>query len=291
MILVVGSTGQVGHEVSLRLLARGEKVRALIRTTSNADKVAALREAGAELHLGDLKDPASLTAACHGAEAVISTASSTFARQPGDSITTVDSEGQLHLVKAAHQAAVKRFVFVSFRRPEGLIVPLAEAKREVEEAIANMNFTILRASYFMESWLSPVLGFDYLNGTARLFGPGTNPISWISSADVAEMCAVALRHPAAERAAIDLGGPEALSPLEVISLFEQVSGKRFQREHIPVDILMAQFQSATDPLQKSFAALGLGFAHGDAMDMAITQRTFGLHLTSVEQYARRVLAR
>ena len=211
MILVVGATGLVGGEVCKKLAARGEKVRALVRTTSSKEKVEALRSAGVELCVGDLKDPGSLAAACRGVDAVISTASSTLSRQAGDSIESVDGAGQMSLVNAAKVADVGRFLFVSFRRPPGLSFPLGDAKREVEKAIASMNFTVIQASYFMEVWLGPELGFDYANATARICGPGTSPISWVSFVDVAEMCAVAIRHPSAERRTIEFGGPEAIS--------------------------------------------------------------------------------
>ena len=49
MILVVGSTGMVGHEVCLRLLQRGERVRALVRQTHHPAIPASLRSEGAEL--------------------------------------------------------------------------------------------------------------------------------------------------------------------------------------------------------------------------------------------------
>ena len=96
-----------------------------------------------------------------------------------------------------------------------------------------LNFTTIQASWFMEVWLSPVLGFDYGNATTRIYGPGTAPISWVSFRDVAEMCAVALRNPAAERTTIELGGPEAISPLEVVARFERIGGRPFKREHVP----------------------------------------------------------
>ncbi len=179
MILVVGATGLLGTEICRRLARRGEKVRGLVRTTSSAEKVDLLRRSGVELCIGDLKDPASLAAACRGVEAVISTASSTLSRQPGDSIESVDEAGQLHLVDAAKAAAVHRFVyFVS--RLAGISFPVAEAKARVENAIADMNFTVIQATYFMDVWLSPALGFDYANATARIYGPGTSPISWVT---------------------------------------------------------------------------------------------------------------
>ena len=291
MILVVGATGLVGSEVCRRLMRRGERVRALVRETSSKEKVEALRSSGVEVCAGDLKTPESLMAACRGVDAVISTASSTLSRQPGDSIESVDAAGQLNLVNAAKDAGAGRFLFVSFRRPPGVSFPLGDAKVQVENAVASLNFTVIRASWFMEVWLSPALGFDYANAAARIYGPGTSPVSWVSSRDVAEICAAALRHPAAERRTIEFGGPEALSPLEVVARFERIGGRPFRVEHVPETALRAQYEGATDSMQKSFAALMLGYAHGDAMNMATVVDTFGLQLASVDDYARSVLGK
>jgi uncharacterized protein YbjT (DUF2867 family) len=291
MVLVVGATGLLGSAVCQKLLERGEKVRALVRPTSSEQKVRALRSSGVELFTGDLKDPGSIGAACEGVDSVISTASSTLSRQAGDSIDSVDAAGQLNLVNAAKQATVGRFVFVSFRRPAGTSTPLSDAKQQVEIAAESLNFTIIQASWFMEVWLSPALGFDYGKATARIYGSGTNPISWVSYQDVAEMCALGLRHRAAERKIIEFGGPEPLSPLEVVARFEKIGGRKFEVEHVPEAALQAQFNESADPLQKSFAGLMLGYARGDAMNMAPVVETFGIKLTSVNDYAERVLSK
>jgi uncharacterized protein YbjT (DUF2867 family) len=289
MILVVGATGLVGLEVCQRLAGRGEPVRALVRETSDAQKMDALRGAGVELFTGDLKDPASLSRACSGMEAVISTASSTLSRQDGDSIESVDAAGQMNLVEAARWAGVERFVFVSFRHSDRLSFPLDAAKRRVESAIADMNYTVIQASWFMEVWLSPALGFDYANRTARILGSGDAPVSFVSFRDVAEMCVLAVRHPAASRKTIEFGGPEALSPLEVVRRFEAVSRRKFAVERVPEEALRAQYEAASDSMAKTFAGLMLAAANGDAMDMRPVLETFGLTLTSVDEYARSVL--
>ena len=291
MVLVVGATGLVGSSVCERLARRGEKVRALIRGTSSKEKIAALQSYGVELRVGDLKDPDSIAAACRGVNAVISTASSTLSRQAGDSIESVDLAGQLNLVNTARSCNVERFLFVSFRKLSMPSFPLGDAKEAVEKAIMTLNFTTIQASWFMEVWLSPALGFDYANATARIYGPGTAPISWVSFRDVAEMCAVALRNPAAERTTIELGGPEAISPLEVVARFERISGRPFKREHVPESALLTQFQEATDSMQKSFAALMLGYVHGDAINMERVVDKFAIKLSSVDDYARSVLSR
>lgn len=201
----------------------------------------------------------------------------------------MDADGQLHLVEAARAANIPRFVFVSFRRPANIQFPLGDAKTSVEKAIAGLNYTIIQASYFMEVWLSPALGFDYANATARILGPGTSPASWVSYRDVAEMCVLALRHQAAERQRIEFGGPEALSPLEVVSRFEEIGGRRFKLDHVPEEVLRSQFEQAADSMQQSFAALMLGCLQGDAMNMAPVVGKFGIRLTSVDEYARSVV--
>ena len=290
MILVIGATGSVGGEVCSRLAQRGERVRALVRASSSQEKTARLSAQNIELFTGDLKHKSALEAACRGVDAVISTATSTLSRQSGDSIESVDRDGQLNLVKAAKAAHIDRFVFLSFRRPAGVSFPLGDAKRDVENAISSMNYTTIQASWFMEVWLSPTLGFDYPNARARIYGPGTSPVSWVSSYDVAEICVRVLSHPAAERQTIEFGGPEPLSPLEVVARFEKIGGRPFQLEHIPESALRAQYDAAPDSMQKSFAALMLGYLQGDAMNMDPVIERFGLRLTSVDDYARRVLS-
>jgi hypothetical protein len=51
----------------------------------------------------------------------------------------------------------------------------------------------------------------------------------------------------------------------------------------------AQFEGAADWLQRSFAALMLGYLHGDVINMAPVVDTFGILLTNVNDYARSVL--
>ena len=100
MILVVGATGIVGGQVCEGLAASGESVRAMVRTTSNPEKVSALRAQGVEVVEGDLRDPAALDAACAGVDAVICTVSAMpFSYEPGvNDIQTTDLDGVTSLV-------------------------------------------------------------------------------------------------------------------------------------------------------------------------------------------------
>jgi uncharacterized protein YbjT (DUF2867 family) len=286
MNLIVGATGMLGGEICRLLAEQGSALRVLVRDSSNAEKVERLRGLGAEVFRGDLKDPVSLEKACRGASAVVSTASSTVSRQQGDSIENVDRQGQLNLIETAEEAGVKHFILISFPNVD-IDFPLQAAKRAVEDRLrrGRMTYTILQPTFFTEVWLSPALGFDPARGTARVYGGGHNKISWISFRDVAKFAVAALGNPQAVNAVIKLGGPDALSPLDVVRLAEQVVGKRVIVEHVPEEALRAQHGAATDPLQQSFAGLMLYYARGDAIDMAETLRALPVqHLKSVREY-------
>ena len=292
MILVAGATGYLGGEICRRLTTGRRPVRALVRGTSDPSAVARLRELGAEIVEGDLRDPASLARACRGATAVVSTVSTTRSRQAGDSLSATDEQGQLALVEAAEAAGVGKFVYVSFSAGVGGEDALTHAKRTVEQRLARsrMRWTVLRPTYFMEAWLGPALGFDFPNARATIYGSGENRISWISLGDVAAFAVLALDNPATDSQAMELGGPEALSPLEVVEIFEEISGRPFDIQHVPEEALRGQASGATDPMERAFATLMLGYAQGDEIPMEETIRRFPVKLTSVEDYAQAALS-
>jgi hypothetical protein len=52
-----------------------------------------------------------------------------------------------------------------------------------------------------------------------------------------------------------------------------------------VEALQSQFESSSDPMQKSFAALMLSLAAGDPMHMNDLLRSFPIELMAVGDYA------
>jgi uncharacterized protein YbjT (DUF2867 family) len=134
MILVVGSTGNLGAEICHILARKGIPIRALIRSTSDPIRVERLKNYGSELVLGDLRDPASLADACQGMYAVICTASALSSYQPfRNHFETVDLEGVLNLIDVAGEAGVPHFIFISLSRNIDLESPLCNAKRAAEK--------------------------------------------------------------------------------------------------------------------------------------------------------------
>jgi uncharacterized protein YbjT (DUF2867 family) len=291
-LLVVGATGFLGSDICRRALERGHAVRGLVRATSDADRVSALRDMGVTPITGNLRDADSIREALQGVDTVISTATATRTRREDEQLEDVDREGQRQLIRLATAAGVRRFVYISFSGGIGVDDPLTLAKRGNEEAVrsSGMTYTILRPSCFMEAWLSPALGFDYPNARATVYGAGTNAVSWISLADVAEFAVLALERPEADNAVIELGGPEPLSPLEVIAIFERESGREFAVQHVPEAELERQLETAGDSLHAAFAALMLAVAAGNPIPMDHVLATYPVRLLSVREYARQALS-
>lgn len=264
MNLVVGATGILGLEICRQLAGAGKPVTALIRASSAPARIRLLESAGVQIRIGDLKDTASIEAACRGVANVITTASSTLSRSHGDSIETVDRAGQLNLVRAAAAAGAQRFVYVSF--PESrLDFPLQQAKRDVEAAIreSGVAHAILHPTHFWEVWFSPALGFDPANGKAVVFGDGRGPLAWISLLDVRDAVLAAVEHPELTSLTTILGGPESVGQAEVLDRFDAAMGRKLERVAIKLATLQEDYEQAQDPLLKSFAALKLIPATGE----------------------------
>jgi uncharacterized protein YbjT (DUF2867 family) len=293
MILVAGATGYLGSEICRRLRERGVQVRALVRATSAPEKIARLRDLGAEIVVGDLKDRPSLDAACRGADTVISTVTMITTAQPGDSFDATDNAGTRSLIDAAKKGGARHFIFVSFDATNFADAPLVRAKREAEEHLraSGLTYTIIHPNLFMESWLGPIVGLDVAAGKSQIIGRGDNRLSYVAAADVAELAAQCVSSPAARNATIPIGGPEAMSQREAIHIFEEVFEKPFDVTEIPAEALEAQWRSAADPFTKTFSALMLGATHDFEVDNRAVREHFPMRLTSVRDYVQRLAGR
>jgi uncharacterized protein YbjT (DUF2867 family) len=288
MILVAGATGVLGSEIVQRLTAHGEKVRAMVRATSSPEKVERLKMLGAEIVRADVKQPQTLLTACAGVNAVISTITTILTSQPGDSFEATDGGGNQALVDAARKAGAAKFIFVSFdtsRTPDN---PLSSAKRSAEEHLkaSGIDYTILHGSLFFESWLGPMLFADPIAGTAKVYGKGLDKIRYVAVADVAEFAVQSLSAPAARNATIPVGGPEEISQRDAVRIFEEAYGKKFSVIEIPEATLEAQWTSAPNAWDKTFAGLMLAVARGLGSGMKPPLEKFPMRMTTAGEYVR-----
>jgi NADH dehydrogenase len=291
-ILVVGGTGAVGKQIALQLQQQLGNVRALVRGGDENPKTKELRQAGVEIIAGDLKQAETLDAACKGVDTVITTATS-MPTAADDGLRKVDHVGGLALIAAADRAGVAKFVYTSYSgniRPE---CPLGGAKRDCEDQLrkTSMQAVTLRPSYFMESWLSPALGFDPVAGRVRIYGTGEAKISYISAVDVAKFAVVAATKKLDRQTTLEIGGPEALSQLDAVRIFENALHKKIALDYVPQAAIEEQHRTAVEPLQKSFAALTLAITQGDEVPGASElAKEYGIDLRSVADYAASITA-
>lgn len=286
MDLVVGATGFVGGLAVRQLCAQGHAVRALVRGGAGHSAASGLAGVGAAIVDGDLTDPTSIVRACRGIDTAVCTATA-MPNAAGDALRRIDHDGVLNLIAEAERAGVRRFVYASYSGNITVESPLGHAKRACEARLASgrMEYVVLRPSFFMEVWLGPHLGFDVASARVRIFGEGSRGVSYVSGRDVAAFAVAAATRAGTPREAVQVGGPESVSQLEAVALFEQTLGRRFARDHVPMEALEAQLASA-DPLQKTLAALSISYARGDAIPEARDNAArHGVSLTPLSAYA------
>lgn len=283
MILVVGATGSLGGRIAKGLLDRREAVRVLARPESQH---ASLRTAGADVAVGNLKDPASLQRACRGVEVVITTAS--MSKRGDDTVDNVDLSGNQHLIDAAARAGVRHVIFAStIAASETSPVPLFRAKAAAEAHLraSGMTWTVLRANAFMDVWFGMLIETPLAAGQpVTLVGDSGRRHSFVAESDVAAFALAAVRNPAAVNSTITIGGPEAVTLREVVRAYEDAGAPRRPIRVVP----------SGDPLPGLPEAVGQLAAALETFDSPIpmeqTARTYGVPLTSVAVFARARMA-
>ena len=323
MILVVGATGQLGTSVIRKAVAGGERVRALVRPGSSFDH---LRGPDVELCFGDLRDRASLLAACAGIEAVIATATVVFPR--GKYRFDEDElAGYRNLLHACGHAGVEQFLFTSIiRLPERYRrrVPTLRLKAFVESLArqSGVSYTIFRAGAFMDDYFAlmgssvPLRGVEaatlrrpfwfsrcYLwlvgtliedRGIALVPGSVDRRHSFVALDDVATFLVRALRHPAARNACFDIGGPEILSWREVAALYAKLLGRSVRAVSLAPPRALRMAAAALRLFSEAAAnQLGILWAIADQeiiVDSAEVASLFDVRLTSAEEFLSARLA-
>jgi NADH dehydrogenase len=233
MILVVGDTGRLGSLIAQTLLGQGKPVRILVRGGSSPDTLLA---AGAQPVTGDLKDPQSLTVACAGVDAVITTANS-MGRGGGDTVESVDRVGNANLVDAAAAERIGHFVFTSVlgANPQSPM-PFIRAKGETEERlrVSGIPWTALQPDAFMDTWIPPVVAGPALAGQpVTIVGEGRRRHSFVAMRDVAAYAVAALDHPHPQGRTLIIGGPQPLTWRDIVEAFEQQLGHPLALHTVP----------------------------------------------------------
>ncbi len=149
-VFLTGGSGFLGSHLADALVAAGHQVTASVRRTSDTRRLDRLELTKVELDLG-LRDDAAAALADYAA--IVHCGALTRARNASE-FMAVNAVGTLRLARAAADAGVPRFVFISSlaaRGPDGAdgpVSPYGRSKAEAEAALASirgpMKVTVLR---------------------------------------------------------------------------------------------------------------------------------------------------
>ena len=237
MIVVAGGTGTLGTRLVPRLARAGHVVRVLTRDPARARHLAGLR---VEVVRGDVRDPAQVAQAVHGAGMVISAVHG-FVGPGRVSPATVDRAGNANLIGAAARSGAA-FILVSVAgaapdHPIGLF----RAKCAAEDMLraSGLPWTIVRATAFMETWAAIMSRMLQSSGKIVVFGRGDNPVNFVSATDVAALIARAVTDPGLRGQVMELGGPDNLTFNQVAAILQEATGRHAPVRHIPRPALRA----------------------------------------------------
>jgi uncharacterized protein YbjT (DUF2867 family) len=278
LILVGGATGSLGRKIANRLLARGEKVRVLVRPGKSSEPF----DGDASISVGDLGDRPSLERACQGVRAVVTTATAT--KTGDDSLESVDFRGNQNLIAAAQDAGVEHFVFTStLSASEDSQVPLFRAKAAAERTLreSRMHYTILQPNAFMDVWFGMLIEMPAFSGRPiTLVGEARRRHSFVAEKDVARFATEALCVPAARNSTIVIGGPEAVTWRDVVRAYERALGRA-------IEVVSIAPGEPIPGLPEMVSGLAAALETFDSpVPMEETSRTFGVPLTTVAEFAR-----
>lgn len=198
--LIAGAAGYVGSRLAEQLLARGHRVRGLVRTR-DSDIVEALARKGMSVWIGDLTRPESLVGVADGVDYVLNLTSRLVIENGSVRRTYVD--GNQHLIAACSRSrSVRAYIFTSSVAPYGNagdtlvsedhpVAPtyplgevLAEAERTIMRVAREHRFPaiILRCASIYGPGRDPVAAVE--SGIATIYGDGRNFVSHIHIDDL-----------------------------------------------------------------------------------------------------------
>ncbi len=275
-VFLTGATGFVGGHVLSALVRHGHRVRCLVR-----DPGERLSEAGeaVEKTRGDITEPASLSGAMDGCEAVVHLVG-IIEEKPSKGVTfeRVHHEGTVHVVEEAQRAGIERFVQMSANgaAPDG-ITKYQTSKWRAEEAVKRAGFqhwTLFRPSIIFGD--PGEENIEFATRIARTlvsrfpllptFGDGSYQMQPIFVEEVAEAFAQALENEAASGQTYCAAGKEAIRYTEVLDRITLGLGER-PKPKVPTPIFLAR------PVIKLLGPLGLIPISSAQFEMLISGNT------------------
>lgn len=202
-VLVVGATGSIGRHAVAEAIAAGHRTRALVRDTAKARSVLPSQ---AEIVVGDVTRPETLTAAVDGVDAVILTLGSDGAGSRG--AETVDYAGVRNVLTAIRASTVRVALMtaIGVTDRDGAYNRSTQAhdwKRRSERLVraSGHPYTVVRPGWFDYN-SADQQQLHFLQGDTRHAGNASDGV--ISRRQIGQVLVASLTSPAAAGTTFEL---------------------------------------------------------------------------------------
>ncbi len=220
-VLVYGATGSQSSPIVTKLLERGHRPYVLTR---HPNKAAHFQQAGAEIIIGDMSDPASLSRASEGMDAV-ALLIPFFIANPLNAVVY----GR-NAIDAAKAAGVGLVVWNTsgVTPPARTGNPSVDVRIDITEYLqeSGLPHIIIQPTGYIENLLGPWTA-PAVVAENRL--PYPNPalarVGWIASEDVGSLVVAALERPNLANASFQVSGLENVNGPELAARFSEVLGR------------------------------------------------------------------
>ena len=260
MFVIAGVTGHVGSVVAKELLAKGQKIKVLVR---DAAKGATWSSQGAEVAVGALDDSASLTAALKGASGFFTLLPPNYQstdfyaeqRKTADSIAAaVKASGVPHVVLLSSVGA-------DLETGTGPIKGLHYLEKALHAT--GVKLTAIRAGYFQENAGNALAPARHMGIFPNMSPSADYPMPMIATHDIGVLAAKELLAKPAKSEVVDLHGP-AYSIRQVAEKLGEALGKPLKVLDVPPEgQVTAMIQGGfSQHIAEIFAEMYAGFASG-----------------------------
>jgi uncharacterized protein YbjT (DUF2867 family) len=233
-ILVTGAAGDVGaigRNVTAMLLAKGHKVRALVRRED--ERAESLRKLGAEVVIGDLTDLESMHRAIQGVKRIYF----------GMSISASYLEATVNIAAVARHHGVEAIVNMSQMTVSQMSIHDTTASPQhklhwlAEQVLAWSGLPVVnvRPTVFIEGFFLRLGAMSVLESDELALPLGNAKTSPIAAFDVARVVAAILDNPAPHIGQIyNLTGPESVDVEQHARAFSEALGRTIRYRNVPV---------------------------------------------------------